>query len=275
MTIQWFPGHMAKAMREMKEKRSQIDVIIEVLDARIPLSSRNPVLAEVFSGKPRLIILNKEDLANPTITQQWCNYFKNEKTECLAINSRGNNRKKIEKIVRELIPDPQKRIIKSAIFGVPNVGKSSLINHLIGKKKVIAGDKPGVTKKQIWVPVSHSLLLLDSPGILWPKFEDPKTGLNLAITHCIKEIRYNSEEVATVLCEFILNHAPTAIPNKYKIDTTEKTPPQIFEEIGKKRGCFIAGNNLDLDRVHDLFLREFRSGKLGRLSLELPPTQAK
>ncbi|MFC1617044.1 ribosome biogenesis GTPase YlqF [Candidatus Margulisiibacteriota bacterium] len=270
MTIQWFPGHMAKAIRIIKEKRNQIDIILEVLDARIPLSGRNPVLDELFPDKPRLLLFNKVDLSNIIITNKWIDYFKARNIKAIAINAiSGKEAYKIEKAVKNIAANAEKAI-RCVVFGIPNVGKSSLINHLIGKKKVSVGAKPGVTKKDTWLAVGKNLMLLDTPGILWPKFKDMNIGCKLAITNCIKEERYDLCQIATYLCAILIKNYPHIIESKYKIPADIKNPDKIFEQICQNRGFFISGNELDYDRVYKVFLRDFRSGKLGRISLEKP-----
>jgi ribosome biogenesis GTPase A len=271
MTIQWFPGHMAKAIRQIKEKRKEIDIILEVLDARIPLSSRNPVLDELFPDKPRLLLFNKVDLSDRFITNKWIAYFKAKNIVAMPINAiSGKESYKIEKVVKKIVANKDKKMIRCVVFGIPNVGKSSLINCLIGKKKELVGNKPGVTKKEKWIVVGKNLVLLDTPGILWPKFKNESIGYNLAVTNCIKEQRYDVCQITTYLCDFLMKEYPEAIKTRFKIEGNEKDALKIFEKIGLHRGCVLSGNELDYDRVYDLFLREFRAGKLGRISLEKP-----
>jgi ribosome biogenesis GTPase A len=269
---------MAKAIRQIKEKRSKIDIILEVLDARVPLSSRNPVLNEVFPSKPRLLLLSKADLADPIVTNKWLTYFKKKGLAAITVNAlSGKEAQKIEKAAKKVIansPSEKKTseadIIRGVVFGIPNVGKSSLINHLIGKRKTIIADRPGVTKKQDWLVVSKKFLLLDTPGILWPKFEDPNIGFKLAIVNCIKEKRYNFEEIVFYLFKYLLKTYPQSINSRFNLESPMEEPLAMLEEIGRKRGCYLSGNEIDYDRVYDLFIREFRSGKMGRISLETP-----
>ncbi|MFC1617447.1 ribosome biogenesis GTPase YlqF [Candidatus Margulisiibacteriota bacterium] len=270
MSIQWFPGHMAKAIKQVKKKGSHVDIILEVLDARVPLSSRNPILDEIFPSKPRLLLFNKADLSNMYVTNKWIAYFKSKNIEAIAINAiSGKESNKIQKVVKK-ITKIENRIIKCVVFGIPNVGKSSLINYLIGKKKVLVSDKPGVTKKENWLAVGKHLMLLDTPGILWPKFEDMNVGYKLAIANCIKAERYDSLQIATYLCDYLLKEYPNLIKNRFKIEDDICAPDEIFETIGQKRGCFLSGNEIDYERVYELFLREFRGGKMGKVSLERP-----
>ncbi|NQY74099.1 MAG: ribosome biogenesis GTPase YlqF [Candidatus Margulisbacteria bacterium] len=273
-TIQWFPGHMAKAIRHIKETSSTIDVIMEVLDARAPKSSQNPVLEEILQKKPRLIILNKADLCDSRALRAWIAYFKTLSTIVLPVNAiSGKGSKKIESALVEVFArkNTSRKLIRVTVFGVPNVGKSSLINHLIGKKKTLVGNKPGVTKKQIWHALGEKCLLLDTPGILWPKFESPDIGQKLAALNCIKEQRYDSEEIAYYLCDFLMAHYPRLINQRFKLDEEFTEATNVFEAIGKKHGYFLSGNEIDITRVYNTFIREFRSGKIGRISLEKPP----
>jgi ribosome biogenesis GTPase A len=270
MTIQWFPGHMAKTIKQIKKISTKIDIVLEVIDARIPLSSRNPILDELFPDKPRLLLFNKVDLSNLFITNKWIAYFKSKNIPAISINAlSGKETNKIETAIKKLA-NVEKKITNCVVFGIPNVGKSSLINYLIGQKKVIVGNRPGVTKKEGWIIVGKNIMILDTPGILWPKFENISIGYKLAIANCIKEERYDFGEIATYLCNVLLKDYPFAIKNRFKIEDDEQDPAKIFERIGQYRGCFVSGNEIDLERVYQLFLREFRAGKMGRISLEKP-----
>jgi len=273
MTIQWFPGHMATAIRKIKEAASQIDVVIEVLDARAPIASRNPVLETMLSQKPRLVILNKADLCDPRILPLWLAQFKATNSLALPVTAiSGNGSKKIEKAVLSLLArnNAYKTRIRAAVLGIPNVGKSTLINHLIGRKITVAANKPGLTKNQTWRPAGKHILLLDTPGILWPKFKNQDIAKKLAAINGIKAEQFDSEEIAYYLCDFLMAHYPSLINQRFKLDEEFAEATTIFEAIGKRQGYFRSGNELDITRVYDTVIREFRSGKLGRISLEKP-----
>ncbi|MFT5170485.1 MAG: ribosome biogenesis GTPase A [Candidatus Marinamargulisbacteria bacterium] len=278
MPIQWFPGHMAKAIRELKEIRTQIDIVLEILDARAPLSCRNPVLDTLLPDKPRLLIFNKEDLADPVVTQQWISYFESLKLTVIAVDARnGKPSKKIEKAVHKVLSTHKvmtanKKLygVRAVVFGIPNVGKSTLINHMVGKRKAPIGDKPGVTKRQNWLAVTPTFSLLDIPGILWPKLESDHIGRILAAIHCIKSVAYDTDDIAFFLISFLSKHYPSQIKTRFKLDDLPEDPIGVVEMIGRKRGCIISGNQIDHDRVYDLILNEFRTHKLGRVSLEKP-----
>jgi len=286
MAIQWFPGHMTRAKRQIQEKLKLIDIAIELLDARVPISSRNPMIDEILLGKPRLIILNKSDLADPQMNEQWKQYFEHEGHTCAIVDSStgtGVNQiasltKEIlkEKIDRQIAKGMRPRPVRSLIVGIPNVGKSTLINRLAGRNVAITGDKPGVTKGQQWIKTNHELELLDTPGILWPKFEDQIVGYRLAITEAIREQILNIDDIGyqavKILCDrywdtlserFDLDEPPNDLENNMEI-------VRIMEEIGRKRGCLISGGQIDLEKTSGIILRELRSGKLGRITLEAP-----
>ncbi|MCM3632058.1 MULTISPECIES: ribosome biogenesis GTPase YlqF [Paenibacillus] len=286
MAIQWFPGHMTRAKRQIQEKLKLIDIAIELLDARVPISSRNPMIDEILLGKPRLIILNKSDLADPQMNEQWKQYFEHEGHTCAIVDSStgtGVNQiasltKEIlkEKIDRQIAKGMRPRPVRSLIVGIPNVGKSTLINRLAGRNVAITGDKPGVTKGQQWIKTNHELELLDTPGILWPKFEDQIVGYRLAITGAIREQILNIDDIGyqavKILCDrywdtlserFDLDEPPNDLENNMEI-------VRIMEEIGRKRGCLISGGQIDLEKTSGIILRELRSGKLGRITLEAP-----
>ncbi|TWI55139.1 ribosome biogenesis GTPase YlqF [Halalkalibacter nanhaiisediminis] len=280
MTIQWFPGHMAKARREVTEKLKFIDVVIELLDARVPLASRNPMIDEIVSHKPRLILLNKADLADQSVTEKWKKYFEKKGAMVLAINAQtGKGVEKIPAACKELatpILDKMKakgmkpRAIRAMILGIPNVGKSTLINRLASKRTAQVGDRPGVTKKQQWIKVGTELELLDTPGILWPKFEDQVIGYRLAATGAIKDELLDFQDIALFLLNYLKDAYPTLIQKRYKVEDIPDEGVALFDEIGKKRGCLLPGGYVDYDKAAEIILREMRSGTLGRISLETP-----
>jgi len=286
MAIQWFPGHMTRAKRQIQEKLKLIDIAIELLDARVPISSRNPMIDDVLQGKPRLIILNKSDLSDSQMNEQWKQYFEHEGHTCAIVDSStgtGVNQIAVltrevlkEKIDRQIAKGMRPRPVRSLIVGIPNVGKSTLINRLAGRSVAITGDKPGVTKGQQWIRTGNDLELLDTPGILWPKFEDQMVGYRLAITGAIREQILNMEDIGyyavKILCErywdtlserFALDEPPSDLDNNMEI-------VRIMEEIGRKRGCLVSGGEIDLEKTSGIILRELRSGKLGRITLEAP-----
>lgn len=280
MSIQWFPGHMAKAKREAKEKIKLIDVVMELVDARIPLSSRNPVIDEIAKGKPRLVLLNKSDLADPAVTEQWMNYFKKKNFAVLQIDAqKGTGVQKVPQVVTELAQPlitkwkskgMNPRAIRALILGIPNVGKSTIINRLANKRIAKIGDKPGVTKSQQWIKVGKEMELLDTPGILWPKFEDEAVGYRLALTGAIKETIFDFQETTVFLLKFLAKAYPEKLKERYQLDEIPEDIVELFDVIGRKRGCLMGGGQIDYDRVAELLFREFRSGTLGKISLEIP-----
>ena len=286
MTIQWFPGHMTRARREIEEKLKLIDLVIELLDARIPLSSRNPMIDEILKGKPRLVLLNKADLADPRATERWLQYFAEEGLTALPIDaSSGTKVNEIpvrakqlmqSKIEAQLRKGINPRAIRASIVGIPNVGKSTLINKLAGKSIAATGDKPGVTKGQQWIKVGTEMELLDTPGILWPKFEDQDVGFRLAVTGAIKEDVLHVDEVAFYAVKYLCEHYWDGLQNRFGLEnepndlTDINEIVQVMEEIGRKRGCVVSGGRIDLDKASGLLLRELRAGKIGRVTLELP-----
>lgn len=280
MTIQWFPGHMAKARRQVTEKLKLIDVVIELLDARLPLSSRNPMIDEIVSEKPRLILLNKADLADEKVTDQWIHYFRELGVRTLpidALSGKGVNR--LPELCRELAGEMlakrtekgmQGRAIRIMILGIPNVGKSSLINRLSKRAVAQTGDRPAVTKAQQWVKMGDTLELLDTPGILWPKFEDQMVGLRLAASGAIKDELIDFTEVALFAISYMMHYYPDRLLERFKLKELPEDRVTMLEEIGKKRGCLVSGGNIDYDKAAEIFLRELRSGKLGQVSVERP-----
>lgn len=279
MTIQWFPGHMAKAKREVTEKLKLIDIVFELVDARIPLSSRNPLIDEIVANKPRIMLLNKADMADPDVTKQWIDFFAAQQIEAIAIDSQSGTgvkqivavakeklRPKFEKMIAKGIKRP--RAMRALIVGIPNVGKSTLINRLAGKHIAKTGDTPGVTKAQQWIKVGKELELLDTPGILWPKFEDEEVGLKLATTGAIKDTILNLQDVAVYALRFLSTHYPDRLKERYALADIPEDIVQLFDDIGKKRGCLAAGGVVDYDKVAELVLRDIRTEKLGRLSFD-------
>jgi ribosome biogenesis GTPase A len=275
--INWFPGHMAKAIREMKEKMRLVDLVIELRDARIPFSSANPVVDEIVGNKPRLILLNKANIADKNVTNEWIEYFRNKNILCLDIDSlTGYNVKKITKYASLALKDEflrrekkqiKSRLVKAIIIGIPNVGKSTLINTLAKRKATNVGDKPGVTKNQTWINVSEDLILLDTPGILWPKFEDQRVAIKLAFATSIKDEVLNEEQIATLAIDFLTKAYPNNIINKYNINIDE---PNVIDQIALRRGCLIKGGAIDYSRVYKLIVNDLRNNRMGDISYERP-----
>ncbi|MGV3489436.1 MAG: ribosome biogenesis GTPase YlqF [Tuberibacillus sp.] len=281
MTIQWFPGHMAKAKRQMIEKIKLIDVVIELVDARIPESSRNPLVDEIAGNKPRLMILNKSDLANPEKTKEWVAYMRGKGYEAIAVNSQtGDGIQNIPQAVRKLTAERRARSEKKGInpradraliLGIPNVGKSTLINRMAGKKIAKIGDRPGITKTQQWIKIGKTMELLDTPGILWPKFDEEVVGLRLAATGAIKDEILDSQEIAVFILRFMMAYDPETLKGRYGLsELPEDDIVYLFDEIGKRRGCMISGGQIDYDKTAEVIVRDFRSQKLGRQTLEVP-----
>ena len=280
MTIQWFPGHMAKARRQVTEKLKLIDIVFELVDARIPMSSRNPMIDEIVSSKPRIVLLNKADKADDTITKQWIEYFKKREIPAIAIDAQsGTGLKQITSLSKILLKEKfdkmaakgiKPRAIRALIIGIPNVGKSTLINRLAKKNIAKTGDRPGVTTAQQWVKVGNELELLDTPGILWPKFEDQLVGQKLATTGAIKDAILNLQEITVFALSFLKEHYPNRLIDRFHLDELPEEIVPLFDEIGKKRGCMMSGGYIDYDKTSELILREIRSDKLGRLTFETP-----
>lgn len=280
MNIQWFPGHMTKTIKEIKENLALADFVIELLDARIPYSSGNPELARILPDKKRITVLNKSDLAHPEATARWIEHFKNRSITALAIDSLSGSgvRELMLKITErgEMVREKwQKRgrknkRIRVMIAGIPNVGKSSLINRIAGKASARTGDKPGVTRGRQWVKVAEGIDLLDTPGVLWPKFDEERVGVNLAITGAIKEEVLDREELALKLIERLFQLDPELLKRGYGIVQLEETPYRVLEQVGIARGCMVRGGRIDTLRTSIILLDDFRSGRLGRVTLELP-----
>lgn len=277
--IQWFPGHMAKARRLIEEKLPIVDIVYELLDARIPESSRNPMLGEIIRNKPRLVILNKSDLADKDKTNEWLNKLESEGLNCVAVNSLTGNAlpiiyNKTLEILKPLIEKEarkgmKERSYRAIVIGIPNVGKSQFINNLAGKNKVKTGNIPGVTKVQSYIKTNKDLLLLDNPGVLWPKFENESVSFNLALLGSIKDDILPLDEVCIYGIKFIAKHYPNRLSERYGIKVNEEINPiEIMDQIGARRGCKISGGEIDYDRVINLFLYDLRNLKLGRITFE-------
>lgn len=283
MEIHWYPGHMAKAKRLIKEKLKLIDVVIELLDARIPASSRNPDLNKIIAGKSRIVVLNKADLADPEATRAWIDYFQRQGLPAVPVNAatgEGINRvvaaaKKIATPVMERLQKKGRlpRPVRAMILGIPNVGKSSLINRLSGQKKAKVEDRPGVTRGQQWIRIGSDFELLDTPGVLWPKLGDKEVALKLAFTGAIKDDLLNIEEIAGELIRWLQLNAPGALTRRYGIDETGEEREEILRAIGRKRGFLVSGGEVDTFKTAGLVLNEFRAGLLGKFTLDLPPKE--
>ncbi|MEH7177197.1 ribosome biogenesis GTPase YlqF [Neobacillus vireti] len=281
MTIQWFPGHMAKARREVTEKLKLVDIIYELVDARIPYSSRNPMIDEIIQHKPRIVLLNKADMADSAITKEWISYFAGKGIKALAINSHaGVGMKEIVRASHEILKEKFDRLrakgvvnpraIRAMIVGIPNAGKSTLINRLAKKNIAKTGNTPGVTKAQQWIKVGKELELLDTPGILWPKFEDQEVGKKLAVTGAIKDTLLNLQDLVVFSIKFLSEHYPERLKERYKLDSVPENVVEMFDQIGELRGALGAGGIVDYDKVSELVIRDIRTEKFGPLTFERP-----
>lgn len=280
--IQWFPGHMAKTRRLMKENLKNVDVIIELLDARIPQSSRNPEIEKLTEGKPVVTLLNKSSLADPDATERWIAHYKKSGNSCLAVDCvSGKGLDKLMPSIRTLLAEKLERYnqkgmtgrrLRAMVVGIPNVGKSSLINRLCGSKKAKVENRPGVTLAPQWVSTSMGLDLMDMPGVLWPRFDDRETGENLAITGAIKDDVVQIETLAIALCGKLRVRYPTLLSARYKYEEekiADLTNAELFSFIGRKRGCLVSGGEIDDERTANLLLDEFRAAKIGRITLDV------
>ena len=282
--IQWFPGHMAKTRRLMKENLKNVDVVIELLDARIPRSSRNPEIERLIEGKPLVTLLNKASLADPAATEQWVKHYRSQSSICLAVDCiTGKGLDKLMPTIRTLLADKLARYaqkgmdgrkLRAMIVGIPNVGKSSLINRLCGAKKAKVENRPGVTLAPQWVSTSMGLDLMDMPGVLWPRFDDRETGENLAITGAIKDDVVEIETLAIALCHKLRHRYPALLCARYKLGEpssfADLTDAELFEYIGKRRGFLISGGEVDYERTANTLLDEFRTAKIGCITLDIP-----
>lgn len=282
MNYQWYPGHMTKAKRMMQENIKLIDLVIELVDARIPLSSRNPDIDELGKNKARLILLNKADLADEKKNREWTAYFKKKGYFVLAMNARTKEGVKAinsvvaeackEKIERDRKRGIINRPVRAMVVGIPNVGKSTFINSFAGKACTKTGNKPGVTKGKQWIRLNKNLELLDTPGILWPKFEDEKVGMRLAMIGSMNDEILNIEELAVLLIQFFMEHYEGLLEKRYDVEENEAV--KVLEQIAVNRKCFLRGEQLDYRKASNLLIDEFRSGRIGRITLELPDEEA-
>jgi ribosome biogenesis GTPase A len=274
MKIDWYPGHMAKAKRQIAEVMPKIDVVIEVLDARLPVSSANPMLEKLRGQKPCIKVLNKSDLADPEVTSAWVKYF-DQMAGVKAIPIEANKRSavgQIPKLCRILVPHrgvPGKTL-RAMVVGIPNVGKSTLINTLAGKKMARVGDKPAITTCPQQIDLRNGIHLSDTPGLLWPDIRNQKSAYRLATSGAIGEGGMDYENVALFAAEYLLECYPQSLSTRYKMKTLPESAPELVEQIGRKRGCLVAGGHVDQQRAAELLLREMRSGLIGRISLEKP-----
>ncbi len=283
--IQWFPGHMARAKREISESLGLVDIAIELCDARIPLSSRNPQIKDILHGKPSILLMNKASLADPAANKRWKEYFAKTGqsiifTDCVTGEGIGEIVPRVREVLSEKLARLHDkgmagRLPRAVILGVTNAGKSTLANKLYGAKKAKTEDRPGVTRQNSWINVKDSIELLDTPGILWPKFDDEETGLNLSFTGAIRDEILDKEEIAILLCEKLMKLYPEMLCERYKIseDIDGLMSHELFELIGRKRGFLIPGGEIDYERCAVMLLDEFRSGKIGRITLEMPPDE--
>lgn len=272
--INWYPGHMKKTRELIAENLKMVDIVIEVIDARIPVSSRNPIIDELVKTKKRIIILNKSDLSDGKANARWSDYFKKQGSMVLAMNCMsGGGVNQLYKILNRLQDEKnegqiRKKPLRMMIVGVPNVGKSSLINRMTGKKSAKTGDRPGVTKGKQWLGLENGMQLLDTPGILWPKFEDPEAGLNLAFCGSIKDEILDVATLALELIKVLQRDYPQLLKDRYKLDEIEEDALTNMENIALKRGFILPGRRIDYERCAKTVLDEFRSGKIGNITLE-------
>lgn len=276
LNINWYPGHMKKTKEDIEKNLKLVDIVLEIIDARIPESSRNPMLDDILKDKPRMIIMNKSDLADPKENQRWINKFKNEGIIALPMNSKERiNVGKIYDIAREILADKFKKyeekeienpIIRMMIVGVPNSGKSTFINNVAQRKGARVGNRPGVTQTKQWIKTNSNLQLLDTPGVLWPKFDD-RTGLHLSYTNAIKDEILNIEDLTLYFLRELAESYPENLKERYGVDPSMEAI-DIYEAIAKRRGAIIAGGDFDYTRTATIILNDFRTGKLGRITLE-------
>ena len=280
MNIQWYPGHMTKAKRAMKEDIKLIDLVIELVDARVPLSSRNPDIDDLARGKARMVLLNKSDLADERVNAQWAAWFEAKNIHAVKVDSRNKGTlKQVQSVVQEACKEKierdrkrgiMNRPIRTMVVGIPNVGKSTFINSFAGKACAKTGNKPGVTKGNQWIRLNKTLELLDTPGILWPKFEDQAVGLKLALIGSINDQILNKDDLACRCIRILKERYPGMVSQRFGLETEDKEPAAILEDVARLRSCLMKGGELDIARAAARVLDDFRSGKLGRVTLARP-----
>ncbi len=281
-TVQWFPGHMAKTRRLIKESLSRVDCVTEILDARIPLSSRNPEIGEITAGKPRIILLNKCDMADEKVTAQWIKYFRSTGAEAMAVDCRsGRGLNGYTALVRKVLADKIQqnndrgmvgKALRVMVVGIPNTGKSSFINKMAGRVRAKVADRPGVTTSNQWFFIGNGIELLDTPGVLWPKFDDPIVGDRLAFIGSVKDAVLDVETMAVRLIDVLREGYPDRLAERYKLDDISDLQSwEILEAIGRKRGMLISGGEVNTERASVMLLDEYRGGKLGKITMEFPP----
>lgn len=285
MNLQWFPGHMAKTRRMISEHLKLIDVVVELLDARLPLSSRNPEIDRIVGARPRILVMNKADIADQAITEAWKDWFTKKGYAVIAVDSQSGKgfsalNEAIDKVMKEKYERDkakgiQRHSVKMMVVGIPNVGKSSFINRLSGRGATKTGDRPGVTTAKQWIRIAGKYELLDTPGILWPKFESPEVAKRIAFTGGIKDEIIDIEELACELLMYLVKKYPDLLLERFKVEPEKLNlePYELLEAIGRKRGCVVSGGNIDTFRAASLLLDDFRAAKIGKISLELPETE--
>lgn len=282
--VQWFPGHMAKTRRKIKESLPLVDAVTEIVDARVPVSSHNPEISDIISGKPRIVILNKCDVADENATKKWIAYFKSQGVAAIAADCKsGKGLNLYRPLIKEVLADKiksyeeknmQGRALRVMVVGIPNTGKSSFINRMAGKKRAEVADRPGVTRHNQWFVIGDGIELLDTPGVLWPKFEDPAVGDKLAFIGSVKDDILDVESLAVRFLEVMKNDYPDRLTERYKItDFEDKEPYEILEMIGRKRGMLISGGEINTERAATTILDEYRGGKLGKITLDSIPKE--
>ena len=280
VNINWYPGHMAKTKKQLIEDLKLIDIVVEVIDARIPEASINPDIQEYIKEKTKIIVLNKADLADENITQKWIQMYKAQGINAIAVEA--NSGKNMQAVVNKIKEEYQKikekyiqkgrigKAIRVMVIGIPNVGKSTFINSLAKRSTTKVGNKPGVTKQKQWIKIDNNIEIMDTPGMLWPRLDNKEYAMHLAFCGTIGESAIDNEEIAYYLLEYLLNNYPQTIEERYNIDTKNKETMEILEEIARKRGAIISGGNINMPKISDIILNEFRSGKLGRITIEIP-----
>lgn len=283
-SIQWFPGHMAKTRKSIKENLSLVDAVVEIIDARIPLSSQNPEMGRMTAGKPRLLVLNKRDMADNNATDKWISYFRSQGVVAVSMDCKSGKGLKSftsaleQQLLKDLIEMRKTKgmvgaPIRVMVVGIPNVGKSSFINRMSGSKKAKVEDRPGVTRTKQWVKLGDKIEMLDMPGVLWPKFDDQKAAQNLAFTGAIKDDILDIETLAMLLLELLAQNYPQCLKERYKMDVSDLQGKDLLELLGRKRGMLISGGEVNTERAAIMLLDEFRAGKIGNITLEFPDTQ--